>query len=75
MVSFSCNLLNVKPLNTIPLKYVSMNNQECRIRPKIININSNKPSFYPYSILVNKCSGSYNNIHMQNYVFLILLKT
>ena len=62
MASFSCNLLNVKQLNTIPLKYVSMNNQECRIRPKIININSNKPSFYPYSILVNKCSGSYNNI-------------
>ena len=39
-----------------------MNNQECRIRPKIININSKKPSFYPYSILVNKCNGSYNNI-------------
>ena len=40
-----------------------MNNQECRIRPEIINVNSNGPSFYPHSILVNKCSGSCNNIN------------
>ena len=39
-----------------------MNNQECKIRPQIININSNEPSFYPYSIEINKCSGSCNNI-------------
>ena len=26
-------------------------------------MNSNKPSFYPYSILTNKCSGSCNNIN------------
>ena len=25
------------------LKCVSMNNQECRVRPKIINIKSNEP--------------------------------
>ena len=53
MTLFSCNAL----------KCVSMNNQECKIRPEIININSNRPSFYPYSILVNKCSGSCNNIN------------
>ena len=29
------------------LKCVSMN-QECKIRQKIINVNSNEPSFYPY---------------------------
>ena len=40
-----------------------MNNQKCRIRPKTININSNEPSFYPCSVGVNKCSGSYNNIN------------
>ena len=53
MTFFSCN----------KLKYVSMKNQECKITPEIININSNEPSFYPYSILVNKCSGSCNNIN------------
>ena len=40
-----------------------MNNQECKIRPKIINVNSNEPSFYPYSVLVNKCSNICNNIN------------
>ena len=56
--SFSYNVLNVTSL-----KYVSMNNQECKIRTKIINTNNNKPLFHPYSIEVNKCSGSCNNIN------------
>ena len=50
-------------LNVIPLKCVSVNNQEYKIRPEIININSSEPLFYPYSIKVNKCSGSCNNIN------------
>ena len=40
-------------LNTIPLKYVSMNNQEYKVRPAIINVNSNESLFYPYSIANN----------------------
>ena len=32
------------------LECVSMNNQECRIRTEIINLNTNEPKFYPYSI-------------------------
>ena len=40
-----------------------MNNQECRAGPEVTDINSNEPLFYPYSILVNKCSGSCNNIN------------
>ena len=51
----SVNLLNVAPLTAIPLstaplktvplnptqlKCVSVNNQECRIRPEIMNVNS-----------------------------------
>ena len=40
-----------------------MRNQECRIRPEIMNINSNEPMFYPYGIKVNKCSGSCNSIN------------
>ena len=40
-----------------------MNNQECKTRTKIININNNEPLFYPISIKVNKCSGSCNNIN------------
>ena len=53
---FGCNLSNL-----IPLKYISMNSQEWKVRPEIININSNEPSFY--DVKINKCSGSCNNIY------------
>ena len=49
-------------LSPTPLNCISMKNQECKIRPEIININSNNPIFYPFSIKINKCSGSCNNI-------------
>ena len=32
------------------------------MRLQIANVNSNEPLFYPYSIQVNKCSGSCNDI-------------
>ena len=53
-----------------------MNNQGCKVRADILNINNNEPLFYPYSIFVNKYSGSCNNImiYMVNYTFLMLLK-
>ena len=40
-----------------------MNNRGCKIRSEIIDINSNEPTFYPYSVNINKCSGSCNNIN------------
>ena len=40
-----------------------MSNLECKIRPIIMNINRNEPLFYFYSILLNKCSGSCNDIN------------
>ena len=45
------------------LKCVSMSTQECKIGPPITNINSNETLFYPYSILINACSGSRNDIN------------
>ena len=45
------------------LNCVSMNNQKCKVRPKIVDINSNNPMFYPFSIKVNKCSDNCNNIN------------
>ena len=35
-----------------------MNNQKCKVRPKIVDINSNSPMFYPFSI---KVSNSIND--------------
>ena len=40
-----------------------MNNQECKRRPEIINVNSDEPVFYPFNIKASKCSGSCNNIN------------
>ena len=40
-----------------------MNNQACKVRPEIINVNSNEPAYYPFSIKTSKCSGSCNNIN------------
>ena len=36
----SINALNAIPLSETPLKRISMNNKECRIKPEIIYINS-----------------------------------
>ena len=63
---FSCNALEC----------VSMNNQECKARPEVIAINSNVPLFYPYSIKINNAVVVViiSMIHMQNCVFLMILK-
>ena len=45
------------------LECISMKNQECKVRPKIVIINSNDPIFYPFSIKTNTCSGNCNDIN------------
>ena len=46
------------------LKCVSIKNQKCKVRPEIVNFNSNEPIFYPFtSFRTSKCSGSCNNIN------------
>ena len=45
------------------LSYISMKNQECKTRPKYINVNGNEPVFFPFSIETSKWSGSCNNIN------------
>ena len=55
---FFGNLSNVNPLECISIK-----SQECKTRPEVININSNNPIFYPFSIKINKCSSNCNNIN------------
>ena len=62
--------------NVNPLKCISMNNQECKVRPEIVNVNSNEPYFI---LLVSKQVNvvvvvTISMIHMQNYVFQMLLK-
>ena len=53
---FGCNLSSVSPLKCVLIK-----NQDCKVRPKIVNVNSKEPIFFPVSIKTSKCSGSCNN--------------
>ena len=61
-------LLSAAPLSTTRsnatlLSCISMNNQPCKVRPEIINVNSNNPIFYPFNVRTSKCSGNCNNIN------------
>ena len=40
------------------LSCISMNSQECKTRPQVVNINGDDPVFFPFSIETSKCSGS-----------------
>ena len=40
-----------------------MNNQGCKIRTEIINLNTNEPMFYLYCIKINRCKGNCNTIN------------
>ena len=53
-----------------------MNNQECKIRPETISINTNELLLYPYVIRINRCKDSCNTINdpMLKYVSLTKLR-
>ena len=56
-------LSSVNLLAVTPLRCISMTNQECKVGPEIVNVNSDEPIFYPFSIKTGKSSGSSNNIN------------
>ena len=45
------------------LSCISMNNQDCKTRPQVANVNGDEPVFFPFSIETSKCSASCNNIN------------
>ena len=49
--------------NANSLSYISMNNQERKTRPQVINVNGDEPVFFPFSIETSKSSGSCKNIN------------
>ena len=58
MMFLGCNLSNVNSL-----KCISVNNQECKVRPEIVNVNSDESAFFHFSIKTSTCNGSYNIIN------------
>ena len=51
-------------IKTRALECVSVVNQKCMPKPKILDLNEGigEALFYPYNVLVNKCSGTCNTL-------------
>ena len=58
-------VLGLTILSNIPnaLECISIKNQKCKVRPEIVNINSNNPIFYSSCVTINRCNGNCNNIN------------
>ena len=61
-IIFLAVLSCVNPLSATPLSCISMNNQECKVRPETFNVNSDESAFYLFSIKTSKCRGNGNNV-------------
>ena len=61
---FFIGLINLSDFtNANLLSCMSMNNQECKTRPQVVNVNGDEHVFFPVSIETSRCSGSCNNIN------------
>ena len=63
MINLTISLFSI--LKVRALECVSVVNQKCMPRPKILDVNEGvgEALFHPYNVLVNKCSGSCNTIN------------
>ena len=89
LINLTISLFNI--LKVTALECVSVINRKCMPRPKILDVNEGvgEALFYPYNVLVNKCSKSCNTfdnptaklcvpdivkrVNMQLYNFLMML--
>ena len=62
-IFISATMLFSSLLSVNSLESISIKNEECKVRPEIVSVNSNNPIFYSFSIKVNKCNGNCNNIN------------
>ena len=62
LIGLTISLFHI--IKTKALEYVSVVNQKCMPRPEILDANQGvgEALFYPYNVLVNKCSGSCNTL-------------
>ena len=61
LINLTISLFSILKVKT--LEYVSVINEKCMSRPKIINSNADEPVFYPLNIKVSKCGGDCYNIN------------
>ena len=62
LINLAISLFSILKVNT--LECLSVINRKCMPRPKILDVNEGvgEALFYPYNVLVNKCSGSRNTL-------------
>ena len=62
LIGLTISLFNI--IKTKALEWVSVVNQKCMPRPKILDVNEGvgETLFYPYNVQVNKCSGTCNTL-------------
>ena len=62
IINLAISLFSVLKVNA--LECLSVTNRECMPRPKILDVNEGigEALFYPYNVLVNKCSESCNTL-------------
>ena len=53
----------------LTISCISMINQECKIRPQVVNVNGDQPVFFKFSIVAIVIILT---IHMQKFVFPML---
>ena len=63
LIGLTISLFSI--IKTRALECVSIINRKCMPRPKILDVNEGvgEALFYPYNVLVNKCSGSWDTIN------------
>ena len=63
LIGLTISLFSI--IKTEALECVSVINRKCMPRPKILDVNEgvDEALFYPYNVLVNKCSGSCDTIN------------
>ena len=76
LIGLTISLFNI--IKTKALECVSVINQKCMPRPKILDVNEGvgEDLFYQYNVQVNKCSGSVIRLIIlwRNCAFLMLLR-
>ena len=50
---FFLGLIVLSSSITSALKCVSINNQKCKVRPEIVDVSSDNPTFYPFSVKID----------------------
>ena len=66
LINLAISLFSILKVKT--LECVSVINEKCMSRPKIINLNADEPVFYPLSIKVSKCGDPMAKLCMPDIV-------